>query len=119
MRHVAERHIVALVSPPSESALLILLSVAGAPRHGYAILKDVESLSDGRVKLSTGTLYGALKRMLEDGWIEAVEEEAASRDRRTYRLTTGGHSVLAMEVERMKRFTHLAGLRLAAEVQAR
>lgn len=119
MRHVVGRHSEVPATPPSESTLLILLSLASEPRHGYAILKDVEHLSDGRVVLSTGTLYGALKRMLSDRWIEQVEDEDASRDRRTYRLTAGGHSVLASEVNRMKHFTRLASLRLAGEGSAR
>lgn len=115
MRHIAQRHNEPASSPPSESALLILLSLTAEPRHGYAILKDVESLSEGRVVLSTGTLYGALKRMLNDGWIEQVEESGGGRDRRTYRLTDAGHGVLTAEVDRMKRLTQLANWRLAKE----
>ena len=61
--------------PLTEPVLLILLSLAEQPRHGYSILKDVEQMSDGRVVLSTGTLYGALRRLLEDEWIERIEEE--------------------------------------------
>lgn len=75
----------------SESVLLILMSLASEPRHGYAILKDVEELSLGRVKLSTGTLYGALRRMLEDQWIERFVEADASRDRQAYKLSGSGH----------------------------
>ena len=97
----------------SESALLILLSLAPEPRHGYAILKDVEELSQGRVKLSTGTLYGALRRMLEDKWIERFQETDASRDRQAYKLSGNGHQVLAAEVSRMKQLTRIAGTRLA------
>lgn len=119
MRHVAVRHKETPTASPSESTLLIMLSLAAEPRHGYAILKDVEHLSDGRVALSTGTLYGALKRMLTDQWIEQLEDETPGRDRRTYRLTAAGHSVLASEVHRMKRFIRLAGLRLAEEIAAR
>jgi DNA-binding PadR family transcriptional regulator len=48
--------------PLTESTFLIMLSISSDPRHGYAIIKEVESMSDGRVKLSTGTLYGAIKR---------------------------------------------------------
>ena len=62
MRPVVDRH-----EPPSEAVFLILTSLAGEPRHGYALLKDIEALSDGRVRLSTGTLYGALHRLLEAG----------------------------------------------------
>ena len=49
--------------PLTEPVMLIMLSLAGQPRHGYAILKDVEQMSSGRVMLSTGTLYGALRRL--------------------------------------------------------
>jgi DNA-binding PadR family transcriptional regulator len=97
--------------PLSEPVLLILLSLAGQPRHGYSILKDVETMSDGRVVLSTGTLYGALRRLLEDRWIERFEEEASSRGRQAYRLTSQGRRNLQAEVNRMKQLTRLAGLR--------
>jgi len=99
--------------PLSESVLLILLSLAGQPRHGYAILKDVEAMSEGRVMLSTGTLYGALRRLLESRWIERFEEDEASRDRQAYRLTSKGRSHLGLEVARVKQLSRLAGLRLA------
>src|SRR5215813_2628900 len=92
----------------SEPVLLVLLSLAEQPRHGYSILKDVESMSDGRVLLSTGTLYGALQRLLDHGWIERVQEENTPRDRRTYRLTSRGRRNLQMEVERMRHLTKLA-----------
>jgi len=62
-------------APLSEPVLLILLSLAEQPRHGYSILKDVEEISQGRVALSTGTLYGALRRLLDDRWIERFEEQ--------------------------------------------
>ena len=106
MRHVVEHNNV------SESVLLILLSLAPEPRHGYAILKDVEELSQGRVKLSTGTLYGALRRMLEDKWIERYQEANAPRDRQAYKLAANGHQVLATEVARMKHFAKVATTRL-------
>jgi DNA-binding PadR family transcriptional regulator len=92
---------------------MVLLSLAEQSRHGYSILKDVESMSSGRVLLSTGTLYGVLQRLLGDGWIERVEEEDAPRDRRTYRITSRGRRNLQMEVERMRQLTKLAGLRVA------
>ena len=67
--------------PLSEPVLLILLSLADSPRHGYALLKDIESLSRGRVRLSTGTLYGALRRLLEDRWIERFAQQDTSREK--------------------------------------
>ena len=97
----------------SEPVLLVLLSLAEQPRHGYSILKDIESMSNGRVLLSTGTLYGALQRLLEHGWIERVKEENTPRDRRTYRLTSRGRRNLQMEIERMRHLTSLASLRVA------
>ena len=67
--------------PLTETTFYILLSLSPGSSHGYAILKDVERLSEGRLVLSTGTLYGALKRLLERDWIErvpAVEGEAGA-----------------------------------------
>jgi DNA-binding PadR family transcriptional regulator len=97
----------------SEPVLLILLSLAGQPRHGYAILQDTERMSDGRVRLSTGTLYGALRRLLEDKWIERFEEQDRSRGRQAYRLTAIGRRNLQMEVTRLRHLTRVAALRVA------
>ena len=120
MRHVVPRD-QSQALPLSEAVLLILLSMAEEPRHGYAILKDVEDLSQGRVRLSTGTLYGALRRLLDDGWIERFAEDEAPRDRQAYRLTGHGLDVLAAEVGRMKVLTRAASARLvrAAAAEAR
>ena len=102
-------------TPLSEPVLLILLSLAEQPRHGYSILKDIEEMSTGRVVLSTGTLYGALRRMLDDKWIERFEEDESSRDRQAYKLTPKGRQNLLTEVARMKQLTRLASLRVAAK----
>jgi len=101
------------MEPLSEAVLLILLSLADQPRHGYAILKDVEEMSGGRVMLSTGTLYGALHRLLQDGWIERYADDDTSRGRQAYRLTVPGKRSLQQEVSRMKHLTRIAGLRVA------
>jgi DNA-binding PadR family transcriptional regulator len=101
--------------PLTEPVLLVLLSLLEQPRHGYAILKDVESMSRGRVLLSTGTLYGALQRLLGEGWIERIQEEDTPRDRRTYRLTMRGRRNLQMEIERMRHLTKVAALRIAGK----
>jgi DNA-binding PadR family transcriptional regulator len=117
MQYVVRRHVGNRYMKPdptvrlSEPVLLILLSLVEQPRHGYSILKDVEEMSDRRVVLSTGTLYGALRRMLDDRWIERFEEQDASRDRQAYRLTPKGRANLRAEVARMKRLTQLASLR--------
>src|SRR6266478_875847 len=99
--------------PLTEPVLLLLLSLADQPRHGYSILKDVATMSGGRVQLSTGTLYGALQRLLNQGWIERFEENESTRNRRAYRLTSRGRRNLQAEVDRMRHLTKLAGLRIA------
>ena len=100
--------------PLTEATYFILLSLAPGPRHGYAIMKDVHSLSHGRVTLSTGTLYTGLKRLLDTGWIRRVEDaDAASngRQRKDYRLTELGENVLHAEVQRLKGLVSAARLR--------
>ena len=90
--------------PLTETTFFILLSLAPQPKHGYAIMKDVEALSHGRVRLSTGTLYGAIKRMLEQGWIERIEgdeEQENGRIRKSYQLTDIGQRILEAERERL------------------
>ena len=113
MRHVAQLPI--RPSALSEPVLLILLSLADQPRHGYAILQDIAKMSDGRVRLSTGTLYGALRRLLEEGWIERFKDEDNSRGKQAYRLTSLGQRNLQQEVHRMKQLTRVASLRVARE----
>ena len=90
--------------PLSEAVFFILLSLAQEPKHGYAIMKDVETLSDSRISLSTGTLYGALKRMLDGGWVRRVDEVQGetSRERKLYALTQFGKGILEAETTRMQ-----------------
>lgn len=90
--------------PLGEATFFILLSLMPTPRHGYSIMKTVAELSNGRLQLSTGTLYGALKRMLEQGWIEryeAADDNNSGRIRKTYRLTELGRRILDAETARM------------------
>ena len=96
----------------SEPVLLILLSLESQPLHGYALIKDIETLSAGRVRVSTGTLYGALRRLLEDKWIERFKQTDTSRDKQAYRLTEAGRSQLRLELDRMKQITRAATARL-------
>ena len=110
MRHVAEKH-----EPLSEPVFLILTSLAEEPRHGYALIKDIEILSSGRVRLSTGTLFGALRRLLKAQWIERFETEDTSRDKQTYRLTPLGREHLAADLDRLKPLTRTAAARLRAK----
>jgi DNA-binding PadR family transcriptional regulator len=112
MRHVARQPEAGGAKPLTEPVLLILVSLANEPRHGYALMKDIEALSMGRVKLSTGTLYGALHRLLDDGWIERFEQEDTSREKQAYRLTPAGRRQLQLELDRMKQLTKAAAARL-------
>src|SRR5215831_15749729 len=112
MQHVVEH---SKRKPLSEAVVLILTSLADEPRHGYALIKDIESLSGGRVGLSTGTLYGAIRRLVEDGLIEPFDQEDTSRDKQAYRLTSEGRKQLRMELERMKQLTQKAAARLRAK----
>ncbi len=100
--------------PLTEVSYFILLSLSPGPRHGYAIMKDVRDLSQGRVVLSTGTLYGALKRMLELGWIFRVEDangSASGRERKFYRLSSMGSQILSAELARLDSLVAAAHLR--------
>ena len=93
----------------TEKTFFIMLSLANEPKHGYAIMKEVEALSDERIQLSTGTLYGALNRLLENEWVERIIESGeVSRGRKTYRLTEKGHAILNNEVRRLKNLVTIA-----------
>ncbi len=89
--------------PLTESTFFILLSLAPRSLHGYAILKEAQALSDGRVRLSTGTLYGALDRLLGLGWIERddADETHEGRPHKSYRLTAIGRRIVQAEMSRM------------------
>ena len=102
------------LTPLREPTFFILLALSKHSKHGYAILKDVEALSQGRIRLSSGTLYGALARLLLQGVIQkdTLVENAGSanlndsasdpRQRKVYRLTPFGQRVLTQELDRMQ-----------------
>jgi DNA-binding PadR family transcriptional regulator len=96
-------------TPLTEVTLFILLTLAHQPKHGYAIMQEVSHLSDGRVDLGTGTLYGALKRLLQQGWIARVEgkedDPDTGRPRKEYVLTEMGRRILNAEVARLQAVT--------------
>ncbi len=99
--------------PLTETTLYILLSLAPGPRHGYAIMKDVRALSRNRVELSTGTLYSALKRLLDQNWIRRTEDPDPSaansgRNRKVYVLTNLGTNILQAEVDRLQSLVGVA-----------
>ena len=92
-------------SPLTEATFFILLSLSPSPKHGYAIMKEVRELSNGRIKFSTGILYGAIRRLLEQGWIKRVadpEPNPTNRERKAYTLTDKGRKIVNAEVERLR-----------------
>jgi DNA-binding PadR family transcriptional regulator len=85
-----------------EATYLILTALAAGSQHGYGIIADVSSISDGRVRLRAGTLYTALDRLKTDGLVVVDREEiAGGRLRRYYRLTPDGAQRLAAEAARL------------------
>ena len=96
------------LGPFADPALLILASLAGGPKHGYAMMEDIAALSG--VRLGPGTLYGALARLEQRGWIEALPSEDR---RRPYRLTGAGAAVLRAQLGTLERFAASGLERLA------
>lgn len=99
---------------PAASAHIVLALLEG-PVHGYALMRRVEELSGGAVRMGPGTLYGTINRLLEDGLIEeiAVTDPDTER-RRTYRLTGDGSKVAGAELARLRALvSRLGGIRIA------
>ena len=100
MVETSSRDIGALL-PLTPALFHVLLSLADGSKHGYAILKEIESRTNGDVVLSTGTLYGFIKRLLADGLIR--QSASQSDERRTaYRLTGLGRKVALAEADRLR-----------------
>ncbi|HEX4019111.1 MAG TPA: PadR family transcriptional regulator [Frankiaceae bacterium] len=98
--------------PPSYFTLAALID---GPVHGYAIMRRASELSEGTVRVSTGTLYSILDRVLAEGLVVAGDPYVVSgRERRDYRLTPAGRLVLAEETKRLARAASVVGTRLRA-----
>ena len=95
-----------------EASFHILMAVAEEDRHGYAIIQDVAIRTEGMLKLSPGTLYRSIQRMLDQGLIqEAAERPAPELDderRRYFRITSFGRDVAKAEARRLSRLVKLA-----------
>lgn len=93
----------------------ILVALADEDRHGYAIIQDVAARTDGSIRLSPGTLYRSIQRMLEDGLIVETDERPSPEDdderRRYYRLTTLGTAVAQAEAARLMDLVRMARAR--------
>ena len=106
--------------PLTETTFCILLSLAPGKKHGYAILKDVQALSNGEVNLSTSTLYSALSRLLDRGLIERISDDPENSTgpglpRKAYVLSDVGRRVLKAATNRMQALVAAAHLRLGEE----
>ena len=84
----------------TEAVYYILLSLTES-RHGYGIMQNVAQLSNGRINLAAGTLYGAINTLLDKGWIEALPEIKDSR-KKEYIITDNGRQVLQAELARLE-----------------
>ena len=97
--------------PLTPAMFHVMVALADGPTHGYAIMKEVEQRTDSGVRLSTGTLYGIVKRLLQDGWIR--ESALGSTDRRrAYRLTAFGRKVTLAEAERLRELVRAADAKM-------
>ncbi|MGY3189976.1 PadR family transcriptional regulator [Lysinibacillus sp. TE18511] len=84
--------------PLTEGVYYILLALFEA-RHGYGIMQFVEEMSNGRVRLGAGTIYGAIKTLLERGWIEALDDDGRKKE---YMITESGKKVVEYEILRLR-----------------
>ena len=106
------------MTPLQEPTFLVLAALTTEPLHGYGIIQAVTELSEGRVQLRAGTLYPALDRLTNDGFVELAREEIVdSRLRRYYRLTESGADRLAADMHRQRRNAEAAAARLAARTE--
>lgn len=99
-------------------SLAILLALLEEERHGYALMKEVEARSEGRLRPGTGTLYAAVQRMMEEGLVaQSAREPGPAEDarRRYYGITAAGRSAAESEVARLARLVEWAEPRLAGD----
>lgn len=98
--------------PLTPAVFHVLLSLADGEKHGYVISKEIARRTDNEVRLSAGTLYGIIKRLLEDGFIEESDDRPNfsldDQRRRYYRLTKLGYALAEAEAERMERVLAMA-----------
>jgi DNA-binding PadR family transcriptional regulator len=99
--------------PLAPAALHILIALGEGERHGYAVMQEVAERTNGKVRMSPGTLYGSIRKMLDEGLIEELFHRGAATDderRRYYRVTKFGRAVAAAEAERLTALLHHARL---------
>lgn len=94
--------------PLSPAVFHILLALADEERHGYAIMRDIEDRTDGVVRVGPGMLYGSIKWLVADGFIEDAKSSGDDERRRNYRLTANGRALLKAEASRLEAAVGLA-----------
>lgn len=101
--------------PLTPAVFHILLALSDKERHGYGIMQEIRSNTDGQLRMGPGTLYGTIKRMIGTQLIEESEERPASdvddERRRYYRITDFGHKVLTTETHRLARLVKVAKIK--------
>ena len=95
--------------PLTESYFYILLCLYKENLHGYAIMQKAKEISEGKVVIGAGTMYGATSNMIKKAWIEEIQEEAKDeRGKRAYKLTQVGKQVLEQELARLENLVSTA-----------
>ena len=95
--------------PLTEALFYILLAVR-KPNHGYGITQEIEELTNGRVTLGPGTLYGAIQSLVKKDWIRIYSEDTESRKKKEYLITDEGRAVFEAEKERLNELVKNAAL---------
>lgn len=90
--------------PLTETVFYVLLSLH-SPLHGYGVMQYVDEITDGRVTIGPGTLYGALTTLTEKGWIAPVEGDAGGR-KKEYVITDAGRAAVQAELGRLEELLH-------------
>ena len=112
---MVDKHEIDELLPLQPATFHILLAVAEEDRHGYAIIQDVEVRTEGELKLSAGTLYRSIQRMLEQGLLLETRERPAPEEdderRRYYRITPLGTAVAKAEARRLTQLVRMARAR--------
>lgn len=106
------------VEPLTESYFYILLCLFSTPNHGYGIMLDAAKFSKDRVKIGSGTMYGAVSNMIKKKWIEEIRSDNPEDYRkRLYQLTPTGRQILEQEIIRIKEMANAADMIMEGGIQ--
>ncbi|ROR22387.1 PadR family transcriptional regulator [Mobilisporobacter senegalensis] len=97
------------IEPLTESYFYILLCLYNGANHGYGIMQDTLNLSGNRVRIGSGTMYGAVSNMMKKGWIvETKSDNPEDERKRLYKITESGRSILSEEIKRLNELVESA-----------